>query len=474
MSNELNDKARSLAGKHVIVLGIARQGKALARWLPTQGATVTLSDRRNAGQLADDLLEFLGDSYVNYALGGHPVELLNEADMLCISGGVPVNIPIVQEAFRRRIPVKNDAVLFLERCPATVIGVTGSAGKTTTTTLVGEIGKRARRKTWVGGNIGNVLLDNLGEIQADDLVVMELSSFQLEIAGISPSVAALLNVTPNHLDRHGTLEAYAEAKANIFMHQKADDVLVYGRDDMLASTMGDLAPGRTASFSTLSMVGDGACMVGRRLMLMGNCSPTGMAKVIVERPAVKLRGEHNLANILAACALAGAAQLPVEAMQEAIVDFKGVPHRLEVVAEMEGVRWINDSIATSPERVIAAVKSFDEPLILLLGGKDKDLPWDELIRLAVKRCKAVICFGEFGPTIADYLEKASRYTPDRQLKTIETVRLLHEAVSIARRIAESGDVVLLSPGGTSFDQYKDFEARGVHFRNLVRRSRGKR
>lgn len=469
MSNRKR-KPYALEGKHVVVIGMARQGKALGRWLPTQGANVTLSDKRNAGELADDLMEFITEPNVRFALGGNPVELLDDADMVCVSGGVPLEIPIIQAAFQRGIPVVNDAILFMERCPARIIGITGSAGKTTTTTLVGEMCKQAGIRTWVGGNIGNVLLDDLPDIQPDDVVVMELSSFQLEISDISPPVAGLLNIVPNHLDRHGTPEAYARAKANIFMNQSEDDLLVYGRDDPLANSFADDTPGRRAAFSVSTLVSDGACLAGRRLILTGDCSPTGMAKVICEREEVKLPGQHNLSNVLAACALAGAVGVSPEVMRETIVNFKGVPHRLEVVAVINDVAWINDSIATSPDRVVAALRSFDQPIVLLAGGRDKKLPpeaWSEMAKLAVARCKAVICFGEHGPQIANYITTARRYYPVNELRSIKPVKTLADAVDMAVRLVSSGDMVLLSPGGTSYDAYHDFAERGQHFRTLV-------
>lgn len=203
-----------LSGKRIVVLGLARQGKALARWLPTLGAQVVLSDSRPADKLSADIADLSGVP-VEFALGGHPLELLDRCDILCVSGGVPLTLPIIEEAFRRGIRVTNDAQLFLERCPAPVLGITGSAGKTTTTSLVGSMCRASGRQTWVGGNIGEVLLDVLPQIKPKDVVVMELSSFQLELMTVSPTIAAILNVTPNHLDRHGTMEAYSAAKARV-------------------------------------------------------------------------------------------------------------------------------------------------------------------------------------------------------------------------------------------------------------------
>lgn len=455
-----------LNGKTAVILGFARQGQALARWLPTVGAKVIVSDRRDFGELAEAILDFVG-SPVTYALGGHPLELLDNADVLLLSGGVDPQIPICVEARERGIPLSNDAQLFLERCAAPVIGITGSAGKTTTTTLVGKMCEAANTstRTWVGGNIGEVLLDHLPEIERDHLVVMELSSFQLELMTRSPHIAAILNVTPNHLDRHGAMEPYMEAKAQIFLHQQPEDVCVFGSDDPGSNILSDRAPGRVAWFSAREMVTDGAFLAGSRLMVVGAGSPDGQPHVVCTRDDIRLRGEHNLQNVLAACAVAGAVGVPVEIMRDTIRGFTGVPHRLEAVRTVDGVTYINDSIATAPERVIAALRSFEEPIILLAGGRDKKLPWNDLVTLIAQRVKYLITFGEFGSTIANKVRLAR--IMGGKLSGIDTATTLEQAVKRAAEVATAGDVVLLSPGGTSFDAYEDFAARGEDFRRLV-------
>ncbi len=457
-----------LAGRHVLVLGIARQGKALARWLPQVGAHVTLSDSRPADALAGALADLAGYP-IQYALSGHPLELLDMCDMVCVSGGVPLTLPIVQEAFRRGIRVTNDAQLFLERCPAPVLGITGSAGKTTTTALVGAMCRAAGWQTHVGGNIGDVLLDALPHITPDDVVVMELSSFQLELMTASPTVAAVLNVTPNHLDRHGTMRAYAAAKAHIYLHQQPYEVAVFGWDDPAACRMGEDAPGRVAYFSMQRQVISGAYLAGGDLLVtVGDCAPGRSFEIVCPRDTIRLRGDHNVLNTLAACAVAGAGYVPVQAMRAAIATFEGVEHRLETVAVVDGVTWVNDSIATAPERVIAALHSYHEPVVLLAGGRDKYLPWDDMAALAVTTCRAVIAFGEFGPQVAEAMHRAKMQNPDALLGRVVLVAGLEQAVAAARQIAQPGNVVLLSPGGTSYDAYQDFAARGQHFRDLVR------
>jgi UDP-N-acetylmuramoylalanine--D-glutamate ligase len=457
-----------LCGRHVVVLGLARQGRALGRWLPTIGARVTLSDSRPSDALGGTLREFAGQLNVHFALGGHPLELLDDCDVLCVSGGVPLDLSIIQEAYRRNIRVTNDAQLFLERCPAPVLGITGSAGKTTTTALTGAMCRASGRETFVGGNIGDVLLDVLPRITAKDLVVMELSSFQLELMTTSPTIAAVLNVTPNHLDRHGTMDAYRAAKAHIYRDQGTHDVAVFGYDDPGAREMSRTAPGRMAYFSMREKVLTGAYLRDDELIVTRGDSAPGEGQIVVcPRRAIGLRGDHNVLNTLAACAVAGAAYVPVEAMRAAIEGFTGVDHRLETVAVIDGVTWVNDSIATAPERVVAALRSYGEPLILLAGGRDKKLPWGEMAALAVTTCRAVIAFGEYGPQVVEHMQQAKAHHPGARLGQITLVPDLDAAVAAARQAARPGDVVLLSPGGTSYDAYQDFAARGQHFRDLV-------
>ena len=449
-----------LAGKCVVVLGFARQGQALARWLPTVGARVVVSDGKTAEQMNLEPSEYPG---VEFVLGGHPETLLEGADLVCVSGGVPLDLPIVQLARRYGVPLSNDAQLFLERCPAPVIGITGSAGKTTTTTLTGEMMRRAGHTTWVGGNIGDVLLHVLPIITPKDRVVMELSSFQLELMSTSPDIAAITNITPNHLDRHGTMEDYIRAKSNIVVHQGESAVMVLGWDDAVTRAIGESGTlyGQLAWFSARDMVPDGAFLAGERLILTGLSSPDGEPRVICERKDIRLRGDHNVLNVLAACAIAGAAKVAPEAMVDVIREFRGVPHRLEIVREHNGVTFVNDSIATAPERVAAALHSFDEPLILLLGGRDKKLPWEAMIALALTKARHIVAFGEAG----DLVVKLIRMMGGEDVVT--QVGTLDEAVSAATQHAKRGDVVLLSPGGTSYDAYVDFAERGEHFRRLV-------
>ena len=449
-------------GKRVLILGAARQGLALARWLSLHGAQVTLSDSRSA----DDLRvarESLAEFQITWALGGHPLELLDTTDVLCLSGGVPLTLPIVAEAIKRGIPLSNDSQIFMEVVPCKTIGITGSAGKTTTTTLVGQMAKNAYGdKSYVGGNIGDPLINYVDNMQADDIAILELSSFQLDQMTISPNIAAILNITPNHLDRHGTMDAYAAAKARILEFQNKDDVAILGRDDKGAWSLRNKVHGKLYTFS-LSDLEEG---------LSGAYYDDGLLSLrdghaympLLLREKIALRGDHNILNVLAAFTIGHAAGFPLDVMLETVEEFRGVAHRLELVRELNGVRWYNDSIATAPERAIAAIRAFDEPIVLMLGGRDKDLPWEELMRLAGERVDHVVLFGE----AAEKIQKTVESLGLREKRfSVTRANGLHEAVLKAAEVAESGDVVLLSPGGTSFDEFRDFADRGERFRAWV-------
>jgi UDP-N-acetylmuramoylalanine--D-glutamate ligase len=455
----------------VLILGAARQGLALARWLSLHGARVTLSDLRGD----DDELRLARDSMAEYpirwALGGHPLELLDTTDVVCPSGGVPLTLPILVEAAKRGIPFSNDSQIFMEVAPCRTIGITGSAGKTTTTTLVGEMAKSqiANRKSqienraYVGGNIGDPLINYVDDMKVGDIAILELSSFQLDQMTISPNIAAVLNITPNHLNRHGTMEAYTAAKARILEFQSGEDVAILGRDDKGAWGLRDRVKGKLFTFSLRELEEglDGAYVHDGLLSLRdGNAYLP-----LLPRETIQLRGDHNISNVLAAFAIGHAEGFPLDAMLEAVEKFRGVPHRLEFVRELNGARWYNNSIATAPERTVAVIRAFDEPIVLLLGGRDKNLPWEELMTLVGERVKHAVLFGE----AAEKIQKtADSLGLSRKRCTLSRVSTLREAILKAAEVAESGDVVLLSPGGTSFDEFKDFEERGERFRTWVR------
>ena len=386
--------------RKVLVIGAARQGLAITRYLIGQGAHVTLNDQRSSEELSA-ALQALDDLPVEWALGGHPLKLLKDTDLVCVSGGVPLTLPIIAAALNQGIALSNDSQVFMDAVPCRVVSITGSAGKTTVTTLVGRIANAAypqgspsnpARKVWVGGNIGLPLINLVDQIHADDLVILELSSFQLELMTRSPWVAAILNITPNHLDRHHSMEAYTAAKARILKFQTAQDVAVLGREDPGAWSLLDQVAGRLVSFGIKPPTGqEDATFVQDEMLCLRQA---GQIVPLMPRSVIRLRGEHNLQNVLAACATAHAAGIPTSAMQAGIEGFTGVAHRLQWVHQWSGADWYNDSIATAPERTIAAIRSFDEPLVLLLGGRDKQLPWEDLAALVRQRVDHLVVFGE--------------------------------------------------------------------------------
>jgi UDP-N-acetylmuramoylalanine--D-glutamate ligase len=472
---------------HTLILGAARQGIALARWLSHHGSHVTLSDSRHADELASARAS-LADTNVAWAVGGHPLELLNNTDVLCLSGGVPLTLPIVQETIKRGIPLSNDTQIFMEVAPCKTIGITGSAGKTTTTTLVGEMARRSKDEggtlrvkdefssitpnihpssfiahpsVFVGGNIGDPLINYVDDMKADDIAILEISSFQLEQMTISPNISAILNITPNHLDRHGTMDAYTNAKTRILEFQTEKDTAILSHDDKGAWSLRNQVKGKLLTFSLndLDQGFSGAYLHDGLLNLRdGNAYLP-----LIMREKIQLRGDHNVANVLAAFTIGHAAGFKLDDMLEAVEEFRGVPHRLELVRELHGVRWYNDSIATAPERSMAAIHAFDEPIVLMLGGRDKDLPWDEIAKLIHQRVDHVVLFGE----AAELIQKAVSTVSGVRSVDLRRANDLKEAVAIAAEVASAGDVVLFSPGGTSYDAFKDFAERGETFRKWV-------
>ena len=466
-------------GQRVLIIGAARQGTALARHLTTHGARVVLNDHRDANELAK-VRQSLADIPVEWALGGHPLELLNNVDLVCISGGVPLTLPLIVEARNRGLPLSNDSQIFLDAVPCKVVGITGSAGKTTTTSLIGrmanascELGVRnwsklqpltpnLQPRVWIGGNIGNPLITDVDEMNPDDLVVMELSSFQLDLMTCSPDVAAILNLTPNHLDRHGTMEAYKAAKARILDFQNPGDMAVLGQDDPGAWGLADSVRGDLLSFGiTRPPKGRfGTFLHEGWITLWDREKP----RKLLPTEAIRLRGEHNLLNVLAACAIAAAVDIPADSMQAGVENFAGAPHRLEFVRSWGGADWYNDSIATAPERSIAAIRSFDEPIVLLAGGRDKNLPWAKLAATVRQRVDHLVIFGEASEIVSHAMDAAA---PAERPYSQTVCQYLQEAVAAAAQIVEPGDVVLLAPGGTSFDEFRDFAERGEYFRKWV-------
>ena len=460
-------------GKRVVIIGAARQGLALARYLARHGASVTLNDRRTPEQLSAEMHEMQqSGSKIEWVTGGHPLSALEpRPDLVCISGGIPLDNPLIVMARQNDIRLSNDTQIFMDAVPCKTVGITGSAGKTTTTTLLGRIAQAGSAgrfgRIWVGGNIGDPLINSVDEMQPSDLAILEISSFQSELMCSSPHVAAILNITPNHLDRHGSMQQYIDAKAKVVNYQLPDDTAILGRDDPNAWKLAGGLRSHMLSFgfSLLPAGQDGAYVENDLFFLRDG----GKVMRLPVEDSIELRGEHNRLNVLAACTIAHATGFDPQAMLTGITGFRGVSHRLEFVRTWRGAQWYNDSIATAPERTTAAIKSFDAPLILLLGGRDKNLPWDELARLIRQRVDHLIIFGQAGEKIQTAI---GQRIPGSRPYSMLRVEKCQEAVAAASRLADSlskspGYVVLFSPGATSYDEFKDFEERGERYKQWV-------
>lgn len=479
----------ALSGLRALVVGLGREGIALAGYLAGHGLAVTGTDQQPAETFGDNLaaLQVAG---VHLTLGEHPLSLLDNTDILFVSPGIPLEVPFLVEAQARKIPLCTETKLFCLLCRAPIIGITGSNGKTTTTTLVGQILAADGRKAWVGGNIGRPLIERVDQIEADEVVVMELSSFQLEyfhsklnqavdvttipnvqpeiltelLGNWSPPISAILNITPNHLDRHPTMKHYVRAKRAIINYQGPQGRLIMNLDNDMTRTIGHQFGAKTRWFSLEAQLPGGASLTRKNLVLNDWDGQHHHLATIAE---IKLRGNHNLSNILAACLLCEQLGVSHEAMHKVITSFTGVEHRLQFVRELNQVKYYNDSIATSPERLFAALRSFRETVVLLAGGHDKNLPWEDVSRMILHKASHVILFGEAAQLIASHVEAANEEMPNLNT-TVHFCQSLADAVQLAAQVAQAGDVVLLSPGCASYDMFRDFVERGELFISLVK------
>ncbi len=426
-----------LSGKRVTVAGLGRFGGNLAasRWLVERGAIVTVTDMATREKLADSVKQLDGLP-ITWRLGEHREEDFTRADLVVASPAIPTTNPYLQAATQAGVPVTTEIRLVVERCPATIIGVTGTKGKSTTTALLGEM-LRTRHKTWVGGNIGGSLLFDLPKMTTSDVVLLELSSYMLEHLGAlqwSPHVALVTMITADHLEWHGSFEKYIRAKSNILCYQKPTDYAVMPEDNRPALAMADLSPARLVLFG----------LKARRKFELA------------------LPGEHNQVNAHAAFAAAQVMGVTWDDAQGAVRAFPGLPHRLQLVHERDGVRYFNDSIATIPEAAIKGLDSFPRgKVIQIVGGYDKHLNMSALTTALADRAKAVMTVGALGPELAKQARAAGA-------ADVHECGDLATALADARKLAATGDVVLLSTGCASYDQFTNFEQRGDEFARLAR------
>lgn len=444
-------------GKNILVLGAGISGRAASASLARHGAVVTLNDKK-AIDAEEERWQSLRDEGVELIFGSQDDELLDETDIVVASPVISPEIPIMKETVRRGIPLWSEVEAACHLTDADILGVTGTNGKTTTTTLLGEIMKAAGRQTVVGGNIGIGLSEQAEDLPATACVVAELSSFQLEnTLTLKPKAACILNITPDHLDRHHTMEAYIAAKERIFRNQDEQDWAILNFDDPVVSAMSGHVRSRVLYFSTCQEVPAGAYCKDGLLVLRLN----GQDTLLCKESELQLFGKHNVQNCLAAAlmAYAGGADLPV--IRQVLQTFKGVEHRIEPVRELDGVKYFNDSKGTNTDASIKALEAFPGHLILIAGGHDKMTALDEFMNLAVDKVDTMILIGE----AADRFEAAAKKAGVRDVRRAGFD--MEEAVQMARAIAQPPQVVLLSPACSSYDMFDNFEQRGRVFKKYV-------
>mgnify|MGYP002522625414 FL=1 len=454
----LRDYIESLRHKTVAVIGIGISNTPLLELLLAEGIRVTACDKRSREQMGEQAehLEQLG---CELHLGADYLKGL-DADVIFRTPGLRPDVPEIAACVDRGTVLTSEMEVFFEVCPCPIIAVTGSDGKTTTTTIIAELLKAAGKRVWVGGNIGHPLLCEADGMLPTDCAVLELSSFQLMTMKRSPHIAVVTNLAPNHLDVHRDMAEYVAAKENIFRHQSAGDVAVFNADNDITAEQSRRAPGRARLFSRQGEVADGVFLRGEDIV----CRSGGHERVIMTTGDIKIPGVHNVENYMAAIAAVDGL-VPDAVIRDFAREFGGVEHRIELVRTYRGVRYYNDSIASSPSRTIAGLRSFREKVILIAGGYDKHIPFDVLGPEIVEHVKLLVLCGATADKIRAAVENAPGYEPGKP--EILDVTPFTAAVEAARDRAQPGDVVTLSPACAAFDQFKNFAERGKFFKNIV-------
>jgi UDP-N-acetylmuramoylalanine--D-glutamate ligase len=448
----------------IIGLGKGRTTSGLARFLVGKGAKVTIADPKPRQDLADGIAR-LGDlgERVTLILGPSSDDTaLAEPDFVFVIPGIRPRSATILRALNRGVPVLTEMALFFRLCPATVVGITGTKGKTTTTTLVERVLALGTRRVVVGGNIGTAVIQEVDNLRPEDIVVLELSSFQLETLGHSPQVAVVTNVLEDHLDHHGTRDAYIAAKRNIVAWQGPRDIAVLNLDDLDAVALHTGAASEVRGFSLSLQPKRGAYLDrGGELVLVSG----DRRAVLCKASDLRVPGRHNVANALAAAIVGDAFDLPADGIGQVLRDFEGVPRRLETVAEKDGVLWVNDSAATTPAATMSALAAYERPAIVILGGVAKGADFGELARVVAQRARGAVLIGTAADEIASAISAAD---PKGSVEVHHAGNSLDKAVSDARAMARPGDVVLLSPACASFDMFSSADERGEKFAAIVR------
>lgn len=449
----------SLKSMKVAVIGLGVSHNDMITMLLGKGIGLTLLDKRKP----DEIEEYtaLAERGVQFVTGNCYLDGLEQFDMVIRAPGVYFLKHQLVEARRRGVIVTSEMELFFDLCPSPIYAVTGSDGKTTTTTLIGEMLKASGKRVFVGGNIGRALLPLVEQITPDDTCVVELSSFQLISMRQSPDVAVITNISPNHLDVHTDMDEYIDSKKNLLVHQNAFSRAVLNNDNESCATLRSLVRGKPLFFSRKGAVEDGAFLDGDGYLCRAE---SGISCRLFHMDDIKIPGLHNVENYLAAISAVGNA-VSNEVVHSVAKSFCGVEHRIEFVRELDGVRYYNNSIASSPTRTIAELHAFNQKMIVICGGYDKKIPYEPLAPALIERAKLVVLLGETSPKIRAAVEALPAYESSG-LRMIDTVSM-EQAVAIARENATQGDVVSLSPASASFDLYKNFEERGRHFKQIV-------
>jgi len=438
----------------VLVVGLGRSGVASAFFLQEHGAKVIVSDSKSEAQLQNDVPSLL-DRGISIETGHHGERTFRDQDLIVVSPGVPADQPQLQRARSLGIPVIGEVELAFRFLQGKVIAITGSNGKTTTTTLAGEILSKAGKKTLVGGNIGTPVISLAAQSTPDSFVVLEISSFQLEtIVQFRPWISAILNITPDHLDRHRTFQNYLDAKARMFENQQASDFAVLNADDPTCVALKDKVKGSLLWFSRKQPVENGAYLKDDQIIFRQN----GKEQAVLSRSDIQLKGAHNLENVLSAVCMAMVAGCEPQQVRRAVSEFRAVEHRLELVATINGVTFYNDSKATNVDATVKALESFPGNIHIILGGKDKGSDYSVLNPLLRERVKRVYLIGAASDKIALQTQGAT---------SVVRSGILERAVRQAFDAAQAGDIVLLAPACASFDQFENYEHRGRTFKELV-------
>ncbi len=459
-NDKLEEFCNYIKYKRVAVIGLGVSNIPLIDFLYELRADITVFDKRDIDKIDENILENIKIKGIKYAFGDKYLEKLKDFNVIFRSPSCRPDLPEIIEELSRGAILTSEIEMLMELCPGLIIGVTGSDGKTTTTSLIYNIIKNKGYNCYLGGNIGIPLFSKVGEMKPEDVVVLELSSFQLMNMKTSPNIAVITNISPNHLDIHKSYEEYIESKKNIFKYQSDKDTLVLNYDNDITREFEKEANGKVIFFSRNHKLNDGVILDEDIIKICDN----KLRKHILNTKNMKLRGKHNYENACAAIA-ATKGLVDTETQVDTIKNFKGVEHRLEFVKEVNGVKWYNDSIGTSPTRTIAGLNSFNKNLILIAGGYDKHLDYTPIGEPIVDNVKILILMGQ----TANKIKEATINAMNKKNKKVEIYECnsLDETVQLANKLAKKDDIVLFSPASASFDLYKNFEERGNAFKEIV-------